>query len=379
MGKKKRPTNGSEARATTGGPPVSLALRHLHLDPDNPRLPEDVKGASEPRILRYFRENGELNELARSMADNGYFVQEPILVVPRDAGGYKVVEGNRRLATLKLLLDGDADAFIEVELTDQRRSELSTKIPAVVLESEDDLHRYVGFRHISGLQPWSPEAKARYLYREVEKEAHNGSKKTDPFRTIGRRVGLVPSQVRKAYLAYATLRYGADQLGLDVQGVIDHKKMRFGVWMRAMESPGIRAFVGLDPATDYRGVKKAIEGLSNSAKLREVIDDIGPVEGEPVLSDSRHVTIYARILAHPEAREIKRAEKSLDIAKEIVSKEALAGRVARVEKTLDHLARQISALTPPLDDNLVMYVEAALRAARRLSGTVKGFTAEDAE
>jgi hypothetical protein len=97
---------------------VILALDELHLDPTNPRLPEEVQDGSEEAILRYVRENGELTELARSFADNGYFVQEPVLVVQRQQGGYKVVEGNRRVATLKLLLANGSPPFIDVELTE---------------------------------------------------------------------------------------------------------------------------------------------------------------------------------------------------------------------------------------------------------------------
>ncbi len=142
---------------------VPVELAELYLDPKNPRLPQGVQGMAQDAILQYVRENGELTELARSFADNGYFVQEPILVVKRRGGGYTVVEGNRRVSTLKLLMDVESPPFIDVELTPKRREDLS-KLPAVVLDSEEDLHRYVGFRHISGLQPWSPESKARYLF-----------------------------------------------------------------------------------------------------------------------------------------------------------------------------------------------------------------------
>jgi hypothetical protein len=110
--------------------------------------------------------------------------------------------------------------------------------------------------------------------------------------------------------------------------------------------------------------------------MKEVIDDIGPLAGDPVLEDSRQVTTYARILGHAEALRAKRAEKSLDTAKEIVSREALPGRVAKVEKTLDALAREISALNERPDTELVTGVEAVRRAASRLSGIVKELISE---
>ena len=263
----------SKGRQVGEGQPLRLLLGDLHLDPNNPRLPEAVQGGPPATILSHIRENGELTELARSFADNGYFVQEPVLVVRRPRGGYKVVEGNRRVATLMLLLGDDPPPFIDVELTAARRAELSA-VPAVVLDGEEDLHRYVGFRHISGLQPWSPEAKARYLFSEVEKMPKGSD---DPFRVVARRVGLQPPQVRQAYLAFAILHHGADNLGIEVDGVIDHAKKRFGVWLRAIESPGIRAFIGVGSPTDYKEVKLALRSLSARRKeLQEVVNDIGP-------------------------------------------------------------------------------------------------------
>jgi hypothetical protein len=364
------------ARNNQAGGGTNLPVAELFLDPHNPRLPLSIHGANQEKILQYIKENGELTELARSFADNGYFVQEPVLVVKRKkSGGYTVVEGNRRVTTLKLLLMEDPPPFIDVTLTPARRKQLAA-VPAVVLDDEEDLHLYVGFRHISGLQPWSPEAKARYLYTEVEKAAH--SRGDDPFRTVGRRVGLQPAHVRQAYLAYAMLHYGADKLGIDVQGITDHAKKRFGVWARAVESPGIRDFVGVGSPTDYREVSKALAGLKQ-AKLREVVADIGPVSGEPILDDSRNVTTYAKILAHPEALKAKRSEKSLDTAKEIVGRDALPRRLGKLEKTLEALAREVSSLEDRPDEDLIASVEAVRRAAVRLSAITKDLASEQAE
>jgi hypothetical protein len=74
----------------------------LHLDPKNPRLPEDLS-KSEPGLLKYFYDNGVLEELAQSFLDNGFFEQEPLSVLARKPSGFTVVEGNRRLATLMIL------------------------------------------------------------------------------------------------------------------------------------------------------------------------------------------------------------------------------------------------------------------------------------
>jgi hypothetical protein len=142
-----------------------------------------------------------------------------------------------------------------------------------------------------------------------------------------------------------------------------------------MESPGFRDFIGLGSPTDYKEVGRALKKLT-PAKLKEVVNDIGPATGDPVLNDSRNVTIYARILAHPEALKIKRSEKRLDTAKELVGREALPRRLAKLEKTLDALAREVSSLEGAPDEELVSTVDAVRRAAVRLSGVVKQLVSE---
>ena len=50
-----------------------VPLRQAALDAENPRLPERIRGQSQSEILRYLREQGVLEELARSYLDNGFF------------------------------------------------------------------------------------------------------------------------------------------------------------------------------------------------------------------------------------------------------------------------------------------------------------------
>src|SRR4051794_1303207 len=80
-----------------------IAIEELILDAQNPRLPEELQGGAQGPVLRYLADNGAIGELVRSMADNGYFEHEPLIVTPADSK-YIVLEGNRRLAALKILL-----------------------------------------------------------------------------------------------------------------------------------------------------------------------------------------------------------------------------------------------------------------------------------
>src|SRR4051794_2451457 len=90
-------------QATNGTPREVKAVEELLLDEENPRLAK--RGAGQIDLLKalYFQES--LEELALSFQRNGYFQEEPLVTIRGTNGATIVVEGNRRLATLKLLLD----------------------------------------------------------------------------------------------------------------------------------------------------------------------------------------------------------------------------------------------------------------------------------
>ena len=48
-------------------------VKDLRLDPENPRLPEEVRGRSQSEILAYLFRNDVLEELAESLADSAFF------------------------------------------------------------------------------------------------------------------------------------------------------------------------------------------------------------------------------------------------------------------------------------------------------------------
>src|SRR5712691_5493934 len=79
-------------------------LDQLLLDNKNPRLPDGFQNATQPQLLSLLAEDYALPDIGSSIAENGYFSEEPLVTVKHPTlDKWIVVEGNRRLAALLLL------------------------------------------------------------------------------------------------------------------------------------------------------------------------------------------------------------------------------------------------------------------------------------
>ena len=305
-----------------------IPFDRLVLDDENPRLPEGLRGASQSEILGFLHEQGVLEELAQSYLDNGFFRHEPLIVVQEHGKRYTVVEGNRRLAALKILHDSpeaDDAGFFGIDPSSAQLETL-VEIPCFLIPDRDQIHAYIGFRHIGGLKTWPPEAKARYLLTEVRRLVDEGF--DDPFRELGRRVGSNAQGVRNPYLAIRILLYAREEFGLNVVYIQEH---RFGVWLRCMNSADIRRYVGIGRARSYQEIEQTLERIDRG-KLAEVLGDLESRRGRSraVLGDSRDVTIYGRALADERARATLRKTGDLSLARQVVEELDLEPRAQRL-------------------------------------------------
>ena len=133
--------------------------RNLRLDLMNPRVP-DERFDGEEAVIEYLLLHADVDELIQSIASSGWLDYEPLLVLSESN---IVLEGNRRLAALRLLEDADL------------RKRLSVALPTVVLPeatpeyvrirkvaSRKEARDYIGFKHINGPFKWDALAKAKY-------------------------------------------------------------------------------------------------------------------------------------------------------------------------------------------------------------------------
>ena len=142
-----------------------VKVSDLAFDRKNPRLPEFGLTAktTEEEIIRVLWEAMDVNELVMSISASGFFPHEP-LIVAKEGGQNVVIEGNRRLAAVKLLLSLRLASSLDASVPTLNRVERTAllELPVIIAKRRDSW-RYLGFKHVNGPAKWSSYAKSRYI------------------------------------------------------------------------------------------------------------------------------------------------------------------------------------------------------------------------
>jgi hypothetical protein len=304
-------------------------IDQLLLDPQNPRLTPDLQGASQDKLLQYIEARYEPIVVGRSVARHGFFISEPLIVIPAASRGgsrqkkYTVVEGNRRLVALKLLTDNKARALVD----DEEWEELSERvrlpargIPIVVVPDREQVAPIIGYRHIAGIQQWDPYPKARFITHFIDVE-HLG------FSEVAELVGEDESDVRASYRNHGILEQARDVFKLDTSRL----EKDFGVFDRAVVGP-IREFIGAPTPARVRPREYPLaEDARTKKNFRDLLSFLfGDSRHRAVIRDSRQLTTLGRVLRSPDGLEVLRQTRDLSQALE-----AAAGKRARLISRLN--------------------------------------------
>ena len=153
--------------AKTLAPPKEVKIQDLFLDSKNPRLAGKAFGIDDQdEIVRILWKERAVNELVDSIAASGYWKHEELFAA-KEGGKLVVIEGNRRLAAVKLLTDDALRARLGLTglpiLSTADRKKLET-LPVIECTREE-VWQFIGFKHVNGPQDWDSIAKAEYIAR----------------------------------------------------------------------------------------------------------------------------------------------------------------------------------------------------------------------
>jgi hypothetical protein len=174
----------------------------LLFDPKNPRLVEYGLGnkPSQIDLIRVLWQRMAVDELVLSIASRGYFEHEPMFVASEGGKPY-VIEGNRRLAAVRILLDPDLQAKLRItalpKITAQVRKNIE-RIP-IIRTTREEIWQYIGFKHVNGPAKWGSYAKAEYIAEVREKYDVSLEK-------IAEQIGDKNKTVQRLYRAMMVIR-----------------------------------------------------------------------------------------------------------------------------------------------------------------------------
>jgi hypothetical protein len=227
---------------------VPMKVDRLILDPDNPRLASADATTDKKALVKFMWEEMAVDEVALSIAANGFFQEEPLLVIPaaekpkKDGveQKYTVVEGNRRLCAVMLLRDPKLREFVKATdlptLTQKQIDDLA-ELPVSKYNTRKELWAYFGFRHINGPKSWDAEPKAKYV--ATVHEEYNV-----PLAEIAKKIGDQHSYVKRIYRGYVLLEQ-AEKVGFDRE---DRKANRFNFshLYTAVDQQPYQKFLGIE-------------------------------------------------------------------------------------------------------------------------------------
>ena len=303
--------------AASLNPPKPVSVANLRLDALNPRRTIRHGRESQTDLLVELYERFDLDDLLTSLAENGYFSEEPLIAIPEnsediDIPPYIVVEGNRRLATLNILLFEEARKAVKAKnlpKVSEHAMPLLNPVPVKVYHTREEVLPYLGVRHIAGVKPWEALAKAKYVRSLFEQ----GLSLPEVARRVGS--GRRTDVVRRWLLTL----YMLEQANEESDEQWDAVDERFGFsWLyTSLGYRSVREYLGLNPESFANPVAGPVPKDSVQELLNHMKDLYGPPPGRPreaVVRESRQISDLAKVYAKSEAVAALRTGVSLESA-----------------------------------------------------------------
>ena len=278
-----------------------MRVSDLAFDFENPRLVEFglTENATEEEVIQVLWEAMDVRELMMSIAASGFFRHEP-LIVAKEHGKNVVIEGNRRLAAVKVLLNPALANHLNVtdsDIADEDRAALA-ELPTLK-KTRRDAWRFLGFKHVNGPAKWSSYAKSQYI-ANVHRKFGIG------LEDIAKQIGDTHKTVQRLYRGLMVIEQ-AEKLSVFDREDRWYKGFYFSHLYTGIGYAGISDFIGLEAETDEKEDPVPIE---KKQELRELFlwmygsrrEDIPPV----IQRQNPHLSQLEAVVSNREALSILR-------------------------------------------------------------------------
>ena len=284
---------------------MNLRVDELLLDTENPRFGSKTKVLTQEELALRLEMGTDVMRVAESIARNGFFANEPLIVIKNnETNKYTVIEGNRRFTALLALTNEEIRSGL---FQSDRFNELSKNstfgkddvVPVTLVDNRNLIAPILGFRHISGIMEWQPLAQAIFVAKLIDEDGYN-------FQTAAEAVGKPKSDIAAMYRNQAIAKQ-ATEVGMNTSGL----ENSFSSLTLAMGSPGIRAFVAAPLGNAVTPGMKPIPE-DHYEELKELLAFLlGDDAQEPVIRDTREINRLGKVIQNATGLATLRSTRSL--------------------------------------------------------------------
>lgn len=339
-----------------------IAPADLHFDRQNPRF-TGLMYEDEVDIVQELYDQADVDELIQSILSAGYIDFEPLIVL-RD--GNIVLEGNRRLAALRLIANAELRKQLKINLPEiEDPKALPDSVRVLLVDQRDDARSFIGFKHINGPFKWDALAKAKYA---AQWYISGGD-----INTISRTLGDNHNTVRRLVNGWFALQQALND-GFDLTQ-ISKKSFAFSHLYTALTRASVREFLNLN--TEDLSAPPQAEPIPADKRneFQQLMSWLYGQEhkGEPTIIQSQNPNLneLSKVLAHPEAKAMLMARRDLRVAYDRVEPAS-----ARFEEALMKAAKQCEDVLGLAgayngEPTLLKVAEGMQRTARALVATMR--------
>lgn len=222
-----------------------ISVTSLLLDTENPRLPQSGGALAQRQIVDELVTHDNVYELAKDISGQGYFPTEILLGV-HDNDQIVIIEGNRRLTALKLLINPELAPQAHLEkfrrLAEKVATAMIAKVQVTIAPSREAATPILLARHTAQqIQAWKRPMQARFYRQLLER----GLTPDDLVQSYGVTIGQIQDWIRAdhVYRLACSLDFPADVKAK----VTNNREFPLSTLERLVESQPMREFLMLKP------------------------------------------------------------------------------------------------------------------------------------
>ncbi|OWV79257.1 hypothetical protein ATY78_10430 [Rhizobium sp. R635] len=361
--------------------PVGL----LDFDTNNPRFTPDKAPASssDDDVVIQLARSADLAELVQSISTSGYINIEPLIVIER-GGRFAVLEGNRRLAAVKVLRNEDLaqQAKLTLPAMDNDKRASLEELLCYRVATEADARDLIGFKHINGPQGWDAFAKARFAARWLDDEHSKPDGMT--IADIASRMGDQHMTIHRMVTALFVLDQAERE---EVYSIEDRKKRSFSFshLYTGLAYEEFTSYLGMGRPDRSTDPSRDPVPSSNFHQLQNVLvwlygskdRDIAPA----VKSQNPDLNRLREVLGSRVATKVLEERGSLDEA--VVAATPMSLRFEQhliaANAELQYALSALEGFDPDTQPEMVQIADSASKKARLIKAQVDALAAETSE